>query len=469
MSATASLRRADSAHVLALVAMIVGLWWSPSEVRAQEPTDSVRTELARLAALIDSLGREVTRLRAEGEQEEATDALADLRAAAAAAASAGGAPAVQDESPEFVGRQRSLQSLNPEISLNADVMAHLNPDDTDADNFFWREFELSLQSALDPFSRAAVFISRHGAGPEVMPFASGNGGGAEVEGEDEHSSGGFDIEEGYVEWVSLPGGFGLKFGKFFQRFGTVNRWHAHALPFQSRSLTHIALLGEEALSQTGVSVSWLAPFGGETAGTYEATIEVNRSENETLWGEARSPTILGHINGFWQLGGSTDVELGGSWLSGHYKDEFGSFPRNVFNAEVALNWIPPARSRETGLTVRGGYMVLGLDEQDEDNTVGVDDQDEDEEHESAGGFWSTAELRLSPTWFIGARMDRVQNPSEPDVAQWMASPALTWWQSEFVRLRAEYDFLSGVEGGDGSGIFILQATFAMGPHKHTTY
>ena len=97
MSATASLRRTHSAHVLSLLAMIVGLSWGPSELRAQAPTDSVRTELARLAALVDSLGREVARLRAEGEQEEATDALADLRAAAAAAASVGGAPPVQDE------------------------------------------------------------------------------------------------------------------------------------------------------------------------------------------------------------------------------------------------------------------------------------------------------------------------------------------------------------------------------------
>jgi hypothetical protein len=55
------------------------------------------------------------------------------------------------------------------------------------------------------------------------------------------------------------------------------------------------------------------------------------------------------------------------------------------------------------------------------------------------------------------------------VTQWLVSPTLTWWQSEFVRIRAEYDFLSGIEGGDGSGMFILQATFAMGPHKHATY
>ena len=66
----------------------------------------------------------------------------------------------------------------------------------------------------------------------------------------------------------------MKFGRFFQRFGTLNRWHIHALPFESRSLPHIAFFGQEPLGQSGVSVTWLAPFGGGSRGTYEATVEV---------------------------------------------------------------------------------------------------------------------------------------------------------------------------------------------------
>lgn len=89
--------------------------------------------------------------------------------------------------------------------------------------------------------------------------------------------------------------------------------------------------------------------------------------------------------------------------------------------------------------------------------------------EAAGGFWSLAEMRLSPSWLVGARFDRVRSPEEPDVTQWLFSPTLTWWQSEFVRLRAEYDLLSGFEEEDRSGMFLLQVTFAMGPHKHATY
>ena len=441
---------------MACLLTLVGPFGTPHSAAAQAPTDSLRIEISRLAALVDSLSREVARLQASGQEEEAGDALADLRAAAAAAAAAGSASEPPQETQTFVGRQRSLQSLNPEISLNADVFAHVNQDDTNADNFIPREFEISFQSALDPFSRAKVFISREVPGGEVEPFA-------DPAGEEEEGGAGFDVEEGYVEWVSLPGGIGVKFGKFFQRLGTLNRWHGHALPFQSRSLPHIAFLGEESLGQTGVSFTWLAPFGGGGSGTYEATIEIARGENEALFGGANEATVLGHVNGFWSLGSATDLELGLSWLNGDYRDEVESFSRNFYNVEMAFNWIPAARSRQTGLTIRGGYMLLdGLNAQGA-APGGGDPTD------SAAGFWSMAELRLSSRMLIGARFGRVENPAAPDVTQWMTSPTVTWWQSEFVRIRAEYDFLSGFEGGNDSGMFVLQVTFAMGPHKHTTY
>jgi hypothetical protein len=431
--------------------------WGTPELAAQEGTDSLRLELERLAQVVDSLRSEVQRLSGDGDSGGAENALDALRAAAAAAAASSGAtPPAPEQDQDFVGRQRALQSLNPEISMNADVMAHVDASDPGQDSFFWREFEVSFQSALDPFSRAAVIIARHGPGPEIEPF----GGGAD--GDDHAEAGGFNVEEGFVEWVSLPGNTRLKLGKFFQRFGTLNRWHAHALGFQSRSLPHIALLGEEALAQTGISVTWLAPFGGASSGTYEATVEVTRNENESLFGESRGTSVLAHVNGFWQLTNSTDLEVGGSWLRGEYEDEVEAFSRNAYNAEMAFNWIPPARSRQTGLTVRGGYMLL-------DGLRGDAVLNRANPRGSADGMWSAAELRVSPSWLVGARFDQVRNPAEPGESQWMTSPTLTWWQSEFVRIRAEYDFLSGIDGGDGSGMFLLQATFAMGPHKHATY
>jgi hypothetical protein len=428
------------------------------EARAQAP-DSLQAEVARLSRQLDSLRLEVARLGATPtEPDAADDPLAQIRAAAAAAA-AGGAPAPEPapDDQEFVGRERSLQALNPEISVNADVFGFLNPDDANVDNFTPREFEISLIAPLDPFSRAKIFVAHHGTGPELIPFAE-----AGHEHAEEHG-GGFEVEEGYVEWVGLPGGLALKVGRFQQRFGTLNRWHSHALPFQSRSLPHLAYLGEEALTQTGASLSWLAPIGGGSAGTYEAAVEVMRS-GHALFGESTRPSVLGHMNGFWQFGASTDFELNVSWVNGSYQDPVAFFDRNVYGVEMAFNFIPPALTRQRGITVRGGAMMLEGLLPEEDDPSGVVDTDG-----RALGFWSMAEVRLSPSWLVGMRFDRAESPHDPDVTQTLLSPTITWWQSEFVRVRAEYDVLGAFAGNDSTGLFALQLTFAMGPHKHESY
>ena len=467
MSRIRSCMFARTQWYVVLVAAVLAVPASAQERRAVV-TDSLKSELGRLAVLVDSLRAEVARLREAGRPAEAEDALARLRAAAAEAARERGgrtqSPAPGEQ--EFEGRQRSLQALNPEISMNADVFGHVDPDDAGEQNFFPREFEISLQSALDPFSRARLFLSHHGEGPEVVPFDEGGEGHGHGHGAEEGEGGGFEVEEGYVEWVSLPGGLGLKVGKFQQRLGTLNRWHAHALPFQSRSLPHLAFVGEEALAQAGVSAHWLAPFGGGARGTYEAVIEVTRSENEALFGESGRPSVLGHVNAFWQLGGEADLDLGLSWVNGSFEEEEERFDRNLYSAEVSFTWAPPARARQRGLNVRGGVMVLdGLLAHEEDGEVLEDDVDSDR----ALGVWTMAELRLARSWLVGGRFDWAENPEHPDETQWLVSPTLTWWQSEFVRVRAEYDVLSGLDGADPTHMLVVQVTFAMGPHKHESY
>lgn len=437
---------------------------SPGGSVAQERVDSLQAEVERLTALVDSLIREVASLRISGPEEEVQDALAQLRNAAQAAAAID-EPAGSTDPPteqEFIGRQRSLQALNPEISVNTDLFGHMNADDTSEDNFFAREFEISIVSNLDPFSRAKIFISRHNEGGELSPFKEGPDG--HSHGEHEGGSG-FAVEEGYVEWVGLPGGIGLKLGKFFQQLGQLNRWHSHALPFQTRSLPHLSFIGPESLAQTGASFHWLAPFGG-VGGTYEATLEVTRSENKMLFGESGGLSVLGHINGFWNLSSSTDLDLGLSWINGTFKDDERSLDRALYGAEAAITWRPPGRSRYQGLSFRGGIMAVDV------IAHGDEHEEHEEEHEvseRALGFWGMGEVRLSQSWLMGARLGRSGSPEDPHKTAWLISPTLSWWQSEYVRLRLEYDLLgrSFMDGREGR--LLLQVTFAMGPHKHETY
>ena len=92
-----------------------------------------------------------------------------------------------------------------------------------------------------------------------------------------------------------------------------------------------------------------------------------------------------------------------------------------------------------------------------------------DEGEHALGVWALGDLRLSQSWLVGARFDRTENPADLEETAWLFSPTLTWWQSEYVRLRLEYDLLGRSFAAEREGHLLFQVTFAMGPHKHETY
>ncbi|MDH3223109.1 MAG: hypothetical protein OEO23_05290 [Gemmatimonadota bacterium] len=442
--------RVLSAAVLA--AMIV----CPQLVAAQEEEqDSLRSEIARLEARLDSLVAQIEGMELAVPAED-DDPIARLRAAAAAAGAEQPRETGADpEDQQFSGRQRSLQALNPEISVTGDIFAQFREGSIDENNFIPREFEFSFISALDPYSRAKIYVAHHEEGGDLEIF-EGLGGHGEEEGEGGHGGASTEIEEGYLEWVNLPGGLSVTVGRFRQRFGTFNRWHGHALPGSGYFLPYQVFLGEEGLAQTGVSVHWLAPFG---PGAYEAWFEVTRSGNESMFGESNEPSFLGHVNAFWELSPSTYFELGLSGLTGDHVEEDGRFRNQLLSAEAALNWRPPERGRYREVNLRGA--LLFNDRAAHVTATGT------EPATSAMGAWALADFRFSEQWIVGTRFDWVENPTLADESAWMLAPTLTWWQSEWVRIRAEYNLLDNPEGRTNQ--LLLQFTLSMGPHKHETY
>lgn len=435
---------------LAAVAALTLLCGLPGAATAQRPV----TPLDSLRLRVDSLMRQLDSLRAELARRPAAaadtgDALARIRAAAAAAAAAGADTTTRVAAPEFVSRQRNLSALNPEISVTGDVFAFARSQQTGSNNFVPREFEISFISNLDPFSRAKIFVAHHTHGGEVPPFG---------EAEEEETHGGeVEIEEGYVEWVNLAAGLGLTLGKFRQRFGRLNRWHAHALPAQQLPLPYLAFLGEEGLAQTGASLHWLAPVHG--FGTWEAWAEITRSSSEAAFGESSGISGLAHLNAFFELSPATYFELGVSTLTGGREEvvpigETAASGNRLFGADFTFDWRPPEHARYRQFTLHGAAM---LNRRVYDDTGDID----------AFGAFAIAEFRFATQWIAGARYEYVEDPASPDNHAWLFAPSLTWWQSEFVRLRAEYDVFRGP--AERFGQFVLQATFAMGPHKHENY
>jgi hypothetical protein len=386
--------------------------------RQQRTLDSLAAALRAMQARIDSLTRAGAR-----PDTAATDELAALRAAAAAAAGD-----TAGQATGTVQAPRSQNALNPEITVTGDVRAGAFDPGPQVDNLFLRHVELGIQSALDPFSTAKIFVA----------FEDGEA----------------HVEEAYAYYAGLPGHLRLDAGRFRHTFGELNRWHLHALPGDEYPLVIRRYAGDEGLAGTGLSLYWPLPFSGP-AGTYELTVQATSGSNEVKFLESGRPAITAQLSGFWQLGRSTFAQLSISGLRGTSPDT--SLTTTAGALAARFSWRPPDRATSSELTVRGELWVLR-------RKLALDNFD----RTRLGGY-ADVSWRLSRRWIIGARGDYVQSPDPgPFGHEWAVTPALTFWQSEFVYVRTLLE-RSGTQDGPQSNRFGVQLVFAMGPHKHELF
>ena len=94
-------------------------------------------------------------------------------------------------------------------------------------------------------------------------------------------------------------------------------------------------------------------------------------------------------------------------------------------------------------------------------------------HEDGGsldtwGSYLYGQYKFATRWIAGLRWDLVEAQREAGREYWGLSPYLTFWQSEFVRLRGQLSYRDDNRYGVDRR-FELQLTFAAGPHKHENY
>ena len=169
------------------------------------------------AAAPDAAAQTLSEDRAALEQALAA-ALGEAAGTEGGATAGAGQPAGGERT--FMGGERTLQSLNPEVSVTGDVFGTVanRTGDPEANQFRFSEFEVAFHSPLDPFSVVKAFV-------------------AQEEGE-------FRVEEAYVDWTSLPGGLGVRVGQFRNDFGKINRYHQHGLAQADRPLAHQVVFGD---------------------------------------------------------------------------------------------------------------------------------------------------------------------------------------------------------------------------------
>jgi hypothetical protein len=374
-------------------------------------------------------------------------------------------PAQQPEETVFKFGGLSLQQLNPEISIGGDFAgSYRHQDETrKRTEALMRALELNFQSYLDPFSRlkATTHIT------------------------EEH----VHLEEAYFTRFSMFENANVDIGKFRQQFGLVNRWHEHALDQVQYPLVVRRIFGDEGLAQTGASIDWILPRWGDT---YQAlTLQVTEGDNERLFpgNELGNPSMLFRYKNYRDLSRDTYFEFGLSGLFG-WNDQWqvarganvetvhDSLGTQLFGADLSVLWEPADQALYRNVEWRSEVYFLNRDLQAPDGS-GRDSL-------NAWGAYSYLQSKVARNLYIGIRGDYYEPDSKdyaetPDASltplayassnpnRWQVSPYLTWWQSEWVRFRCEYDYAWGRGMEKPEHVVWLQATFEAGPHKHERY
>jgi hypothetical protein len=424
-----------------IVIIMLGFCALAAQASAQErtvPPDSLQAQIRRLQARLDSLERVLAQLTKQGKDTAAVqDELAALRAAAQQVTGENVDTARVGET-----RTRSLSVMNPEISATGDVVGgYLAPTGGDAGfRATPREFELSFQSALDPYTRTKIFATYEEdppvAGLEVSDTAAAHG-----------SS--FEIEEGYLYWVGLPGALGLKVGKFRQEIGLYNRWHTHALQEIDRPLAAATFLGPDGLIQTGLSLTSPALSIGPS--TQSLFLEATQGTNEALFQDGNDLSFLGRLQSFWDVGPGTWVQFGATGVTGKNGDV--GLDTRLLGLDFAFHWAPPNRAIYRSFELKSEWYFARQD------LEGV--------RSTGNGGYGQANFRVNRSWVLGTRVDYVEGyDGATPILQ--VVPSVSWWQSEWVRLRLQYNLVKP-RGIDASHTVMVQVVWAMGPHKHETY
>ena len=398
------------------------------------------------------------------EEAGAEDEMVRLRAMAESAAGEKKEQKAPEETVYKFGGL-SLQQLNPEISVSGDFIGHYRhqPGTRERTDAEIRGLELNFQSYLDPFSRmkATTHISDEGV----------------------------DVEEVYFTRFSMFENANLDLGRFRQQFGVVNRWHEDALDQIQYPLALQRIFGDEGLNQTGASIEWTLPQWDQA---YQGlTFQVTNTENERLFGEDAlgNPSLLFHYKNYRDLSRDTYLEFGLSGLFGWNDEwsvlkgstlvsEYDALGTQVFGVDVSLLWEPADRALYRNVEWRSEVYALNRDILAPDYS-GRDDLE-------AWGAYSYLQSKVARNVDIGVRYDYYKPDSKgyastagaslmplaytaDDAYRWQICPYVTWWQSEWVKFRCEYDYADGRGMERPEHVVWFQAIFAAGPHKHERY
>jgi len=289
---------------------------------------------------------------------------------------------------------------------------------------------------------------------------------------------GIELEEAFVDTVSLPFGVNVRAGRFLSQVGYLNARHTHSDDFAQRPAVYRALLGGHWFDD-GVRLGALLPtpffwrvgveaFDGEALAGGEGDDAVGVFTLASTWG--------GDLSGSssWQAGVSylrhrldmaketVGEGAGGEATGAHdhahdHSHDAAYGGENVYLLDAVWKWAPRGNVRERQLAVSGEYLRAdGLGEFARGGDV----------HE---GWYAAAVYRFHPQWSAGLGHGEVELKAAHgdhfhDQSLRETDLVLTWARSHFSQLRLQAS-LQDAEGFDeASDTVTLQYVMTLGAH-----
>jgi len=466
---------------MAIAVLALGVAALPRGVRAQ--SEELRRELEAMRKQLKQMQKQLEK------QQQLIDKLsAEKQLPAPAAAAAATSPPSQPPSPAPAPEKaREPWSPTQPITLLSGARGYLNLSFDALMDFGWsttpdvtaiergdhdplqRGFtlpneEIFLDGAVDPYFKGVADI--------VFKLDQDNA--TEVE-----------LEEVYLTTSSLPWNLQAKAGQFFSEFGRINQQHPHAWDFVDQPLVIGRMFGPEGLRNPGARLSWLVPtpFYSElfltAQNSHGDTAFSFRNTEDALFGRTpvdrpvRNPGDLLYVPRYVASYDLTDSQTIVAGVSGAFGPNASATDTRtqIYGADLYWKWKPPWQSGgfpflswQTEALGRRYEAGAGLLERAGMATVALP-----RETLFDWGVYSQLLYGFRPRWVAGLRGDWVSgdrgtfSPDENRADRFRISPDLTFYPTEFSKLRLQYNYDHGQLRGDDSSLW-MQVEFLLGSH-----
>jgi hypothetical protein len=376
--------------------------------------------------------------------------------------------------------------------------------DPSQNGFTVQNVELVFDGAVDPYFRGQA---------NVILFLD-SGGETQVE-----------LEEAYLESISLPANLQLKAGQYFTEFGRHNPVHPHAWSFVDVPLVNGRFFGPDGLRNPGARLSWLVPtpfyselmFGvqnshGETASSFRSSGHGHGEEEE----EESVPLAYRHPDNDRGVDGLADLLysarlatsfdltanqvllLGASAALGpNSSGQGGDTCTQIYGVDATWKWKSPRAHGGFPFVMWQTEAMLrqydaGAFDWDEDGDAALSDGEVEDvdtglpavlsrETLTDYGFYTQLLWGFRKGWVAGLRFDYLDSVrgdyEEMSLAldgealgrdplrgeRWRISPSLTWYPSEFSKIRLQYNYDDREDFGVDHSVW-LQFEFLLGAH-----